>query len=257
MGVKYQYDSQGWANIQLDRARVHNAFDDSLIADLITAIDKAHQDKARVIVLSSQGRHFSAGADLGWMKSMADNTMTDNVNDSLQLAALMEALNCANMPVIALVQGAAFGGAVGLVACSDVVIAAPDATFCLSEVKLGLIPAVISPYVIKAMGEGHARRYFLTAEKFDAITAQRLGLVHVISENLEHARDEMLSHLMNNSPKALSAAKRLIADVAGQPVDEGLIADTARRIAEIRVSDEGQEGLAAFFEKRPPSWIES
>lgn len=257
MGVKYQYDSQGCANIQLDRARVYNAFDDSLIADLIAAIDKAHQDKARVIVLSSQGRHFSAGADLGWMKSMAANTMTENVNDSLQLAALMEALNCASMPVITLVQGAAFGGAVGLVACSDVVIAAPEATFCLSEVKLGLIPAVISPYVIKAMGEGHARRYFLTAEQFDAITAQKLGLVHVISENLEHSRDEMLSHLMKNSPKALSAAKRLIADVAGKPMDERLIADTAKRIAEIRVSSEGQEGLAAFFEKRPPSWIES
>ncbi|MEI8594094.1 enoyl-CoA hydratase-related protein [Photobacterium sp. Hal280] len=255
MSIEYNLDHRGCARIRLNREQVHNALNDQVIADLITLIERARQEKAKAIVLSSRGKHFSAGADLAWMKSMAGNSREENLADSAQLAALMSELNCAPMPVITLVQGAAYGGALGLIACSDIVIATTNAAFCLSEVKLGLIPAVISPYVIRAMGESQARRYFLTAEVFHAEDALRLGLIHQISDDPELVAEQLLDQILKNSPQALIAAKQLIADVSGRSIDAELIADTAQRIADIRVSEEGQEGLAAFFDKRPPSWV--
>ncbi|WP_120513559.1 enoyl-CoA hydratase-related protein [Photobacterium salinisoli] len=255
MSIEYNLDHRGCARIQLSREQVHNALNDQVIADLIALIERARLEKAKAIVLSSRGKHFSAGADLAWMKSMAGNTREENLADSAQLAALMSALNRAPMPVLTVVQGAAYGGALGLIACSDIVIASGNASFCLSEVKLGLIPAVISPYVIRAMGESQARRYFLTAEVFDAEDALRLGLIHQISEEPGQVAEQLLDQILKNSPQALIAAKQLISDVSGRPIDAALIADTAQRIAEIRVSEEGQEGLAAFFDKRPPSWV--
>ncbi|NAW64344.1 enoyl-CoA hydratase-related protein [Photobacterium halotolerans] len=255
MTIEYQLDQRGCAHIQLSREQVHNALNEQVIAGLIALIDRAHQEQAKAILLSSRGKHFSAGADLAWMKSMANNSREENLADSAQLAALMSKLNTASMPVITVVQGAAYGGALGLIACSDIVIAARNAAFCLSEVKLGLIPAVISPYVIRAMGESQARRYFLTAEVFNAEDALRLGLIHQISDEPGQVAEQMLEQILMNSPQALIAAKQLISDVSGRSIDAELIADTAQRIADIRVSEEGQEGLAAFFDKRPPSWV--
>ena len=185
---------------------------------------------------------------------MADNNYADNLADSMQLAKLMQVLAASPHPTICAVQGAAFGGALGLIACCDIALSKDDAQFCLSEVKLGLIPAVISPYVIKAIGERAARRYFLTAEVFDAHTAKQLGLVHQVTGNLDCALDNMLQTLIDNGPVAVKAAKSLINDVANKPINDDLIELTAVRIANIRVSDEGQEGLSAFFDKRPPQW---
>ena len=185
---------------------------------------------------------------------MANNDFSENLADSKQLAKLMHVLATSPLPTICAVQGAAFGGALGLIACCDIAICQDNAQFCLSEVKLGLIPAVISPYVIKAIGERAARRYFLTAEIFDAHTAKQLGLVHQVTGKLDCAVDQLLETLINNGPVAVRAAKQLINDVAGHEINGQIINLTAERIAHIRVSEEGQEGLTAFFEKRPPSW---
>ncbi len=242
------------ATITLDRQQVHNAFDDITIIRLIEAISEASEKHAKVLILKSEGRHFSAGADLAWMKSMADNDFDANFSDSQQLAKLMYLLANCNMPTICQVQGAAFGGALGLIACCDIAFATPDAKFCLSEVKLGLIPAVISPYVIKAIGERQSRRYFVTAEIFKAQKAYELGLIHEIVDDLDEVVANTVETIIKNSPKAVMAAKQLIADVASKPIDENIRDLTAERIAKIRVSEEGQEGLSAFFEKRLPAW---
>ncbi len=271
--IQCQLDSRGVATLQLARPDVHNAFDDRMIAELNHALAAlAQQPEVRVLVLRGQGKNFSAGADLGWMRAMAQKNYQENLDDAGQLALLMQQLNSFPAPTIALVQGAAFGGAVGLVACCDTALAGPSTSFCLSEVKIGLIPAVISPYVIRAIGERASRRYFTTAERFFAAEAQRLGLVsHLLSEEdmarcLAHAAvadthasaDDVLSQLVQtlllNSPAAVKAAKALIAHVANQPLDAQLISETSRQIASIRVSQEGQEGLTAFLEKRTPAW---
>ncbi|WP_238322224.1 enoyl-CoA hydratase-related protein [Vibrio mexicanus] len=207
MSVAYQIDSNRCATITLDRPQTHNAFDDVIIQMLIDAINQAHSDNARALILNSNGKHFSAGADLTWMKSMVNNTEQENFDDSMQLATLMHNLNSAQMPVITLIQGATYGGAVGLAACSDIVIATSKASFCFSEVRIGLIPAVISPYVIAAIGESQARRYFLTAEAFDVTTAEKLNLVHIISDDLNDAKHQVLNQILNNSPKAIKKAK--------------------------------------------------
>ncbi|MBQ4850621.1 enoyl-CoA hydratase/isomerase family protein [Pseudoalteromonas sp. MMG012] len=242
------------AILELSRPEKHNAFDDAVIAELIKCIEHANSLDIRALVLKTDGKHFSAGADLGWMKSMAGNNFDENVADSKQLAKLMSVLaNCPH-PTLCLVQGAAFGGALGLIACCDIAVATENAKFCLSEVKLGLIPAVISPYVIKAIGERQARRYFLTAEVFTANTALDLGLIHEISDDLVHSQAKFIELLLNNGPSAVRSAKTLINEVAGNPIDETLIHHTAQRIAQIRVSPEGQEGLSAFFDKRAPNW---
>ncbi len=242
--------------ITLNRPDRHNAFDDGLIRDLTEAF--SHVDDVRAVVLQSTGKSFSAGGDLAWMKRMAGNSPEDNLADAKALSDLMETLDTCPRPVIALVQGAAYGGGVGLVACCDLVVAAEGAAFCLSEVKLGLIPAAISPYVVRAMGGRAARRYCLTAEVFSAATALDCGLIHEIAptDRLNEVRDGWLDKLKANSPKAMGAAKRLIRRVADDPLDETLRHWTAGQIADIRASDEGREGVAAFLEKRKPSWVE-
>ncbi|ESP92159.1 MULTISPECIES: enoyl-CoA hydratase-related protein [Pseudoalteromonas] len=254
MSVTLNITKSKVAILELSRPEKHNAFNAEIIAELIKTIEYANQLEIRALVLKTQGKHFSAGADLAWMKSMADNNYEENVADSLELAKLMQVLATSPHPTLCLVQGAAFGGALGLIACCDIAVATANAKFCLSEVKLGLIPAVISPYVIKAIGERQARRYFLTAEVFEASKALELGLIHDISEDLEHSEEYFIEQLLNNGPVAVKSAKSLINEVAGKSIDEGLITHTAKRIAEIRVSEEGQEGLSAFFDKRAPNW---
>ena len=247
----------GVARIILNRPDIHNAFDDALIADLTAKIETLDADPAvRVVILTGAGKSFSAGADLNWMKRMAGYSHGENLEDSRALAKLMKVLNFTSKPTIALVNGAAFGGGVGLAACCDIVIASDRASFCLSEVKLGLIPAVISPYVVEAIGVNQARRYFLTAERFDAQTAKNIGLVHEVipGDQLTARGDEMATILLANGPKAMHAAKDLIYAVANTPISDAVIDDTAQRIADQRASDEGREGVSAFLEKRPANW---
>ena len=249
--------NQGVGTIRMNRPDVHNAFDDVLIAALSAELRRLDAlPEARVIVLAASGKSFSAGADLNWMRRMAKYSQAENLRDGMALAGLMRTLDGMRKPTIARVQGAAFGGGVGLVACCDIAIASMEAVFSLSEVRLGLIPSVISPYVIAAIGEREARRYFLTAERFDAVEARRIGLVHEVVniDALDAAVANMTAHLLKGGPQALAAAKKLIVDVSRRPMDDALLAETARRIAAIRVEAEGQEGLAAFFDKRPPAW---
>ncbi|WP_028303772.1 enoyl-CoA hydratase/isomerase family protein [Oceanospirillum maris] len=255
--VLCEISDQGVASVILNRPEVHNAFDDKLIAEILTILDSLNaNDAVRVVILRSNGKSFSAGADLGWMKRMAQYSLEDNFNDAGELARLMHTLNNLNKPTIAMVQGAAYGGAVGLAACCDICIASEKARFCLSEVKIGLSPAVISPFVVAAIGERAARRYFLTAEVFDGAEAVQLGLAHqmVSHDELENAVSEMTQKLLANSPQSVRRSKELIARVAKGPIDQEMIEYTQRLIAEIRVSEEGQEGLSAFFEKRAPGW---
>jgi len=248
---------QGIATVWMNRPDVHNAFDDVLIAELTAELRRLDQaSEARVIVLAARGKSFSAGADLNWMKRMAQYTEAENLRDAVALASLMRTLHGLKKPTIARVQGPAFGGGVGLVACCDIAVAAKEAQFSLSEVRLGMIPSVISPYVIAAIGERSARRYFLTAERFDADEAKRIGLVQgvVPASQLDEAVAAMASHLLKGGPRALAAAKKLISDVSRHPIDDALAEETARRIAAIRVSAEGREGIAAFLDKRKPDW---
>jgi methylglutaconyl-CoA hydratase len=252
-----EIDKRGTARITLTRAEVHNAFNEALIAELTAALDGIAQDpRVRVVVLAAQGPSFSAGADLNWMKAMAGYSRAENVEDALRLARLMPTLNSLPKPTLALVQGSAFGGGVGLVACCDIVIAVEEVKFCLSEVKLGLIPAVISPYVVATIGEAAARRYFLTAEAFSSWEAQRLGLVHEVVDRgaLESRGRQIVEVLLQSGPVAQQAAKDLVFAVAGRSLDDALIEETAGRIAELRASEEGREGVAAFLEKRKPAW---
>jgi methylglutaconyl-CoA hydratase len=245
------------ATVLMDRPDVHNAFDDRLIAELTAVFGRLGADPAaRVIVLAASGRSFSAGADLNWMKRMAAYSGDENVADARGLAGLMRTIERLPKPVIARVQGAAFGGGVGLVACCDIAVAAREAVFCLSEVRLGLIPAVISPYVVRAIGARAARRYFLTAERFGAEEACRLGLVHQVTDAaaLDAAVSALCAQLLKGGPVALGSAKDLIFAVSDRPVDNAVVEDTARRIAAQRAGAEGREGVAAFLEKRPPSW---
>lgn len=248
---------RGIASVTLNRPEQHNAFDDGMIAELIELLGQLEQDdRVRVLVLRAAGKSFSAGADLNWMRRMADYDLARNTDDAMQLAELMRRLNCFPKPTIALVQGAAYGGGVGLIACCDIAIASKQALFCLSEVKLGLIPAVISPYVIEAIGARAARRFMLTAESFDAEQACRLGLVHQVVEaqELDTTLDSILEFLLAAGPAAQAAAKDLIRAVSNQPIDSNIIRNCAQRIAQIRATSEAREGLDAFLEKRKPNW---
>jgi len=248
---------RGVATVRMNRPEVHNAFDDILIAELTAELRRLdHAQDVRVIVLAANGKSFSAGADLNWMKRMAQYSEAENLRDAVALAGLMRSLHGVHKPTVARVQGAAFGGGVGLVACCDIAIAAGEALFSLSEVRLGMIPSVISPYVVAAIGERAAHRYFLTAERFGAEEAKRIGLVHevVTADKLDEAVGNMVDHLLKGGPKALAAAKKLIADVSRHPLDDALTEETARRIATIRVGAEGREGIAAFLDKRKPEW---
>jgi methylglutaconyl-CoA hydratase len=255
--VLQSIDANGVATLTLNRPEVHNAFDDHLIVQLTQKLrDVDHNGSVRAVVLAAAGKSFSAGADLNWMKRIARYSEAENIRDAVGLAGLMRTLNTMTKPTIARVQGSAFGGGVGLVACCDIAIADRVAVFSLSEVRLGLIPAVISPYVIGAMGERNARRYFLTAERFDAQEALRIGLVHAVvgDGELDGAVSRIVGELLKGGPKAIAASKDLIAHVTGRPIDHVLAEETAARIAQIRVSPEGQEGIAAFLDKRAPSW---
>jgi len=209
------------------------------------------------MVLGSEGKSFSAGADLGWMKRMANYSYDENLQDAQALALMLKTLNELPQPSIARVQGAAFGGAVGLVSCCDMAVAATAATFSLSEVKIGLVPATIGPYVIAAIGERAARRYFTTAERFNAQTAKHIGLLSEVidAEHLDDQVNLLVNALLANGPEAILAAKQLVSDISGQTIDQNLIDHTCEVIAGIRVSEQGQEGLNAFLEKRKPHWL--
>jgi len=256
--LQQSIDRRGVATVVLNRPDVHNAFDDALIAELTATLKSLErEDSARVVVLAAAGRSFSAGADLNWMKRMAEYSRMENVEDAVALAQLMQTLHRLAKPTIALVQGPAYGGGVGLVSCCDVAVASEQAHFCLSEVKLGLIPAVIAPYVVAAVGPRAASRYFVTAERFDAREALALGLVHevVATDALEAARDRFVDALLKNAPQAMVEAKRLVKAVAWRRIEGDVLNDTAERIADRRASAEGREGVTAFLEKRKPAWI--
>ncbi|HEY4128284.1 MAG TPA: enoyl-CoA hydratase/isomerase family protein [Gammaproteobacteria bacterium] len=250
-------DSRGVATLTLNRPEKHNAFDDAMIADMTAKLKKLDSDDAiRVVVLTASGRTFCAGGDVNWMRSMAKFGERENMEDSMKLAELMDVLDSLSKPTLVKVQGPAYGGGVGLVACCDIAIASDHAKFALTEVRLGLVPSVISPYVIGAIGDREARRFFLTAEPIDAKQAHHIGLVHevVTTDILEETIDMLVTALLKGGPKALLAAKALIADQT-KTDHQALKKKTAKLIAELRVSEEGQEGLTAFLEKRPPRWI--
>jgi methylglutaconyl-CoA hydratase len=257
--VLYAVDDQGIARITLNRPDKSNAFDDQTIASLTQRLLEADADaQVRVVVLAANGKNFSAGADLGWMKRTAQMSEAENIADARQLADLVLTLDRLSKPTLARVQGAAFGGALGLICACDIAIASDAARFCLSEARLGLAPAVISPYVVRAMGSRAARRYFLTTEVMSAQVAQHLGIVHeVVPEaELDEQLDELCGHLQRSGPEALRACKQLIADVEGELPSAHLQDETVNLIARLRTSGEGQEGLAAFLEKRAPRWYE-
>lgn len=257
--VLQQLDPRGVLTLTLNRSEVHNAFDDRLIAALGAALRQAGDDPAvRAIVITGSGDSFSAGADLNWMRRMASASAEENEQDAARLAQLLRHLNYHIKPTLARVNGPAYGGGMGLIACSDIAIATEQSRFALSEVRLGLVPATISPYIFRRIGEAQARRYFLTAERFSAHTAQAIGLVHEVTSaaRLDEAVQRQLALLLEAGPQAVKHSKRLVFQVAGHDAagpgqtDQ----DRARLIARLRVSEEGQEGLTAFLEKRPPAW---
>ncbi len=259
LAIQYQLDERGVATITLNRPDIHNAFDDTVIAALTNAFTHAANDPAvRVVVLAASGKSFCAGGDLNWMRRMAGYNYDENLQDSNALADMLRTLNFLPKPTIARVQGAAYGGGVGLVACCDIAVASSNSAFCLSEVKVGLIPATIGPYVVQAIGQRAARRYFTTAELISANTAHVLGLVSELVEpkELEAHVANIVTNLLRNGPNAIAEAKRLVLDIAGREIDAAMIADTSERIAQTRGSDEGREGLSAFLEKRKPNWIQ-
>jgi methylglutaconyl-CoA hydratase len=247
------------ATVTLNRPEIHNAFDDTLIARLTAAFVSLDDDPdVRVVVLKGAGRSFCAGADLNWMKRMAVFGEEENLSDANALAAMLRSLYALSKPTIARVAGAAYGGGVGLVAACDIAIAVPEATFALSEARLGLIPATIGPYVLEAIGVRQARRYFLTAERFDADEARRIGLVHevVAADAIDARIDALIATLTSAGPVAQLECKALIRGVAHRPIDDDVIAGTAQHIAAVRVSPEGREGIAAFLARRRPAWVE-
>jgi methylglutaconyl-CoA hydratase len=247
----------GVARVTLNRPELRNAFDDELIKKLRHAFTEVEKDSSiRVMVLAGNGPAFCAGADLNWMKRMAGYGYEENLADAKTLAEMLAALERLPKPTIARVHGPVFAGGTGLVAACDIAVGTPEAKFCLSEAKLGLSPATISPYVIRAMGERMARRYFLTAEVFEAQEAFRIGMLSLLveREKLDATIDELVQHLLAGGPQAHAKIKALIRDVVGRRPDDALSADTAQRIAEIRGSPEGKEGIAAFLEKRKAAW---
>ena len=257
--VTYNVDERNVAYITLNRADKHNAFNDEMITRLTELFVRAGNDNhVRALVLKGEGKSFSAGADLTWMKRMANYTQEQNHADAMALATMLHTLYTLPKPTIARVHGAAFGGAVGLVACCDIAIGSKLSKFCLSEVKIGLIPATIGPYVIEAMGERVCRRYFQTAEVFSARRARRLGLLSeaVAEDALDRTIEDIIEHILKNGPVAVSQAKALIQHVSRQPITCSLLDETSKKIAQIRTSEEGQEGLSAFIEKRKPAWQE-
>ncbi len=251
-------DERGVTTISLNRPDKHNAFNEDFIAELSDALEEIRQDQdCKAMILRANGKNFSAGADLDWMKRMAAYTRAENVRDANALAELLYRLNFLPVPTIARVQGAAMGGGCGLVACCDMALAADNAVFAFSEVKLGLIPATISPYALRAIGQKQARRYFQTAERFDAERARELGLVSEVmaAAALDEAVEKTIDLILANSHEAVRAAKQLVFDIAGRPITPALLQQTSESIADIRASGQGKEGLSAFLEKRKPAWL--
>jgi len=245
------------ARVFLNRPDVRNAFNDSVIAELAAAFAGfAADDSLRAVVLGGHGKAFCAGADLAWMRAMADYTWEQNRADAQALADMLHAIWSCPVPVIGRVHGDCYAGGVGLAAVCDILVAAEGVSFCLSEARLGLMPATIGPYVVKALGEQASRRYFATAERFDAARAHALGFVHEVvpAEALDAKVDELVAAIVANGSAAVRACKKLVQDVASRPIDAGLRAETAKRIADIRASAEGKEGVQAFLNKRDPSW---
>lgn len=249
--------ADGVARVWLNRPELHNAFDEPLIARLSEILLRLDADDGvRVVVLGGRGRSFCSGADLSWMRRMAGFTQEENLRDAGALAGLLSVLHRLRKPTIARVHGAALAGGTGLVAACDIAIATPDATFGMTEVRIGLIPATISPYVIRAIGARATQRYFLTAERFGADQALRLGLVHEVcaADALDARIAEVVAALLAGGPQSIAASKTLIADVAGRPIDDDLVEETSRRIAAARCGGEARMGIAAFFDKRPAPW---
>lgn len=246
------------AQVTLSRPEVRNAFNDEVIAELTTAFTELGQNKeVRAIVLAAVGPAFCAGADLNWMRRMADYTHAENLADAAQLAEMLRVIYTCPKPTVARIQGDVYAGGMGLVAACDMAVSVDTANYCLSEVKLGLYPATISPYVIRAMGARAAHRYFLTAERFDAVEALRIGFVHTVvsAEQLDAKVNEMTQSLVSASPNAVQQCKTLLHNVAGQDIDAALIAQTVEGIATIRASLEGKEGVQSFLQKRKPAWL--
>ncbi len=255
--VQTEIDARGAATVWLNRPEVHNAFDDALIAALAAELKRLEADKGvRAVILEGRGKSFSAGADFNWMQRTVKFSQAENVRDAEALAHLLRTLNRLKKPTIAAVQGNAFGGGVGLVACCDIAFAAEHVHFAFTEARLGLIPATIGPYVVRAIGERQARRYFLTAESFGAQEALRIGLVHQVCrlEDLSRLVGQTIDALLACGPLAQKESKKLIRRVSHGSIDADMVADTAQRIAAMRVSAEGQEGMKAFLEKRKPAW---
>lgn len=257
--LKIERDARGVALIAMNRPEVHNAFDEAMIREVIEAFrDLGGDDSVRVIIVAAEGKSFCAGADLNWMKRASEYDEDQNREDAGELALMLNAIYACPKPVIARVQGNAFGGGVGVVAAADIAIGVSDVQFALSEVKLGIIPAVISPYVIEAIGARYAHRYFITAERFSGSEAYRIGLLHDLAPSID-AMDEMISALcttlLGNGPRAIEAAKNLIQAVAQKPIDDELMEDTIERIAQIRSTPEAKEGIGAFLQKRKPNWV--
>lgn len=249
------------ATVSINRPDVHNAFNEEVISDLHETFKMLDEDQSIIaVILRGKGPSFSAGADLNWMKRAADFSKEENKADALKLAQMLQSLDRLSKTTIACVQGAAMGGGMGLTACCDIVLTLSTAKFALSEVRLGLIPATISPYVLKAIGPRHGRRYFQTGERFDGHIAKDIGLAHEVFEN-EEMMDaylaEMIERLRKNGPQAMQTSKQLCHDIYGQEITDNLLDDTATRIAETRASSEAKEGLSAFLEKRKPAWAQS
>ena len=250
-------DARGVGTVAINRPQVRNAIDDTVIRSLTDAFKTLGADgKTRIVVLTGRGVAFSAGADLDWMRRMAAGSEAENLASAKTISAMLRALNELPKPTIARINGAAYAAGIGLIAACDIAIAAEEAVFSISEVRIGLVPSTISPYVLAAIGAKAARRYFLTGEAFSAAEAHRLGLVHQVvpGSGLDAAIESVVASLLTGGPQSQARAKRLIADIAGRPVDDALEALTARSIADARASAEGREGIAAFLEKRRPAW---
>ena len=256
--IEVRHPSPERTEVWLNRPEVRNAFNDAMIAELTQAFAAIARDRrVRVVLLAAQGKAFCAGADLNWMRAMADYSWDQNRADAQGLADMLWTLDQCPVPIVGRLQGDCYAGGMGLAAVCDVRLASQSMQFCLSEARLGLMPATISPYVVRAMGASAARRYFVTSERFSATQAQAMGLVHEVCapEALDASTEAMLDTLIANGPDAVRACKRLVRDVEGRPIDEALRGETARRIADIRASDEGKEGLQSFLNKRPPNWL--
>ncbi len=248
----------GVATLVLSRPEVRNAFNDDVIAEFTQAFGAlGPREDVRCVVLAAVGQAFCAGADLNWMRRMADYTHAENLADAAQLAEMLRAIYECPKPTVARIQGDVYAGGMGLVAACDVAVSVDTAQYCLSEVKLGLIPATISPYVIRAMGARAAHRYFLTAERFDAGEAHRIGFIHevVTADALDAKVAEITQALVNAGPEAVKLCKKLVQDVADQPITPALVQMTVEGIADVRVSPEGREGVQSFLQKRKPNWI--